>query len=124
MDIKNKLIEIASPHINDEICGFICEKDGDFYYVNSKNRSPYPDQFFYISAMDFLQVQREHSLVAIFHNHSQEDEGPSQFDKTVGENVCLPMVIYSNLSNKFHIFVPEELDCDVKAIEGLREKLK
>ena len=124
MDIKQQLIDVATPHINDEVCGFICEKEGDYYYLASRNRSPYPDKFFYISAIDFLQVQKEHNLVGVFHNHSQEDEQPSEFDKTIGENICFPMIIYSNISQKFNVFVPKELDCDVKIVEGLRKKLK
>lgn len=124
MDIKQQLIDVARPHINDEICGFICEKEGDYYYLESRNRSPYPDKFFYISAIDFLRVKQDHNLVGVFHNHSQESEEPSDFDKTISENICYPMVIWSNLSGKFHIFVPKDLDCDVKIVEGLRKQLK
>jgi len=123
MDIKKQLINAAEPHIQDEICGFICLKEEKYYYVPVKNRSPHPDQFFYISAIDFLQIQKEHNLIGIFHNHAKEDEMPSQFDKTLGENICFPMVIYSNLSKKFHIFIPKDIDCDVKLVEGLRDRL-
>lgn len=124
MDIKQQLINVASPHINDEICGFICEKDGEYYYLKSKNRSPYPDKFFYISALDFLKTKEDHNLVGVFHNHAKESEDPSDFDKILGENICYPMIIWSNMSKKFHIFVPKDIDCDVKIVDGLREKLK
>jgi len=122
MDIKQQLKEAAAPHINDETCGFICH-DGEFKYIPVKNRSPYPDQFFYISAIDFLRIKEENNLIAIFHNHCDGTESASRFDKTMSQNACYPMVIYSNLLDKFNIFVPDELDSDVKTIEDLKVKL-
>jgi proteasome lid subunit RPN8/RPN11 len=123
MDIKKQLIDVSTPHINDEVCGFVCRGDGGYFYLEAKNRSPEPDQFFYISSVDFLKAKRDNNLVAIFHNHTNESEEPSHFDKVVSENVCFPMVIYSNMTKAFNIFVPEELDCDPKDIEKLRSEL-
>ena len=122
MDIKTQLIEISEPHINDEICGFIHKSGDDFVFKSAKNRSPSPDEFFYISSIDFLKA-KEDNLVAIFHNHCEGTEEPSSFDLIMTENTCFPAVIYSNLTKKFGVFVPKYIDWDVKDIEGLREQL-
>jgi proteasome lid subunit RPN8/RPN11 len=123
MDIKQQLIDIATPHINDEVCGFICKNEKGYFYVPSVNRSPEPDTFFYISSIDFLKIKSDNNLVAIFHNHMEDSEDPSEFDRVVAENICYPMVIYSNLTRNFSVFIPKHIDCDVKDVDGLRELL-
>lgn len=122
MDIKNKLISLSESHINDEMCGFICLSD-DFYFIEVFNRSPEPDKYFYIPSIEFLKIKTKHKIISIFHNHFSTTENESEFDKGVAENICYPMVIYSNITKKFNFYIPEKINCDVKEIERLKEVL-
>ena len=123
MDIKNILIQISKLHENDESCGFIYKKDENFCFLEVENRSQEKDKYFIIPSIDFLRIKSENNLIAIFHNHFSTPEKESAFDRSVSENICYPMVIYSNLTKKFNFYVPEYLECDVKDVERLKEIL-
>lgn len=122
MDIKEELKEISQRHINEEICGFIC-LDKDFYFIQTQNRSSEPNRYFYVSSMDFLKIKSENKVIAVFHNHFSTTEKESDFDRSVSENICYPMVIYSNITKKFNFYIPEYLESNVKDIERLKEIL-
>lgn len=123
MDIKTQLINASEKCINEEMCGFICANKDYFYFLQVKNKSPEPHKYFIIPALDFLKIKKENNLIALFHNHFSTSERESDFDKSVSENTCLPLVIYSNVTKKFNFYIPNYISCDVKEINRLKEIL-
>lgn len=123
MDIKQELIKrsLDSPAI--EICHFICKNDEGFYLVEGKNRSGEPRQLFFIPALDFRNVKNNHNLIAIFHNHIKSMAVMSEWDKSTSDNICYPMVVFSNTQKKFGFYTPQYCEVDVKDIDRLKEKL-
>lgn len=123
MDIKQELINKSLNSPATEICHFICKNDSDFYVVEAKNRSGQPRSLFFIPAIDFLNVKTNHELVAVFHNHIKGPAATSKWDRTTSDNICYPLVIYSNTQKKFGFYVPQQCDVDVKDIDRLKEIL-
>lgn len=122
MKIKEELVNFSNKNITKEVCGFICLSE-DFYFREVKNRASDPNLYFHMSTIDFLHIKNTENIVAIFHNHPNYTEDQSKFDISMSENICLPSVIYSNLTEKFSIFIPNTFDSDVKDIERLKEIL-
>jgi len=123
MDIKKELVQRSLDSPTTEICHFICQNDKGFYLVEGKNKSGQPRQIFFIPAIDFLHVKNNHKLVAIFHNHAKGMAVLSQWDKSTADNICYPMVVFSNTQKKFGFYTPQYCDTDVKDIERLKEVL-
>jgi len=118
-NIKEIIKEISEKSINQEICGFICFND-NFYVKQVSNRASNPDVYFHMSTIDYLDIKKNNNIVAIFHNHPTYTESQSVFDKTMAENICLPSIVYSNLTKNFSIFIPDSITSDVKDLERLK----
>jgi proteasome lid subunit RPN8/RPN11 len=63
-------------------------------------------------------------MLAVFHSHIVGDETPSEFDVKMAEACCVPFVIYSLNTKKFHIYEPSHSELNVKAFTRLKEHLK
>ena len=123
MDIKKEL-EIKSLNSpNSEICHFICKNDEGFYIVEGKNKSGMPREIFFIPAADFLKVKKEHELIAIFHSHAHGSAAMSTWDTSTSDNICYPLIVFSNTQRKFGFYVPQYCDANVKDIDRLKEIL-
>lgn len=120
--IKDILIEESEKSITQEICGFICLGE-NFYFKEVKNRASDPNVYFHMSTIDFLSIKNNNKIISIFHNHPNNIENQSSFDKNIADNICLPSIVYSNMTKKFSIFIPDSIDSDVKDVERLKEEI-
>lgn len=121
--ISKKIQKTAFRKQNEEVCGFICFKDGEFDVIEVENMAEDKSSEFYISAKSFLYVKQNNTLVAVFHSHPSGDEQLSKYDKTCAEATCIPFVVFSNKTRKFSVYEPEFLDADKSLVKKMKEEL-
>ncbi len=125
-DIKDFIIKHSMLHSRNEICGFIGYDKAQNQYIASleKNSASDPTLFFLISPVSYLEFKNQYSVLGIFHSHVVADEQASEFDIKMSESNCLPFIIYSINSKKFHIYEPQYQDYDVNIFHKVKAKLK
>ena len=125
-DIKDFIIKNSMLHSRNEICGFIGYDKTENKYVASleKNSASDPTLFFLISPVSYLEFKNRYSVLGIFHSHIVADEQASEFDIKMSEANCLPFIIYSINSKKFHIYEPQNQYYDVNIFHKVKAKLK
>jgi proteasome lid subunit RPN8/RPN11 len=124
-EIKDFIINNSFINMKTEICGFLGFDENSKEYIAKieKNESPEPEKFFIINPIGYLNFKNEYSLIAVFHSHVMYDEEPSEFDIKMSESLCLPFIIFSTNSKKFHIYEPQNKDYNVKILERIKVKL-
>lgn len=107
-----------------EVCGFLGfdEESKQFVVQIEKNQASDPKSFFLIDPISFLKFKQQYSIAAVFHSHVTGDERPSEFDIKMSEACCLPFIIFSINSKKFHIYEPKNKDYDVNILEKVKGK--
>jgi proteasome lid subunit RPN8/RPN11 len=121
-DLVSFLKKEADYSLLAELCSLIgIDKNGEIIYKQMVNRSKNPESYFMVDPYDYLSFINEYSFLCIFHSHLIEDEKPSDFDIKTSENCCYPFLIYSIVTEKFHIYEPQYKDYDVNIINRLKE---
>ena len=121
--IKRKLQIECERIVHQEVCGFIVKNENDFDLIPVQNRSPKPEEQFYIPAKEFLHIKTNNEIVAVYHSHARGTSEPSDFDLKTADLICYPFVIYSIEKNDFHIHVPEFSDANKEDVEKLKKSL-
>jgi proteasome lid subunit RPN8/RPN11 len=124
-EIKDFIINNSFLNMSMEICGLLGFDNESQQYIAKieKNESPDPKNLFILNPMAYLDFKNKYSLIGVFHSHVICDENPSEFDIKMSESTCLPFVIFSINSKKFHIYEPQNKDYDVNIVERLKAKL-
>ena len=124
--IKDFIANQSFRNMNNEICGFVGfhEESGKYVATIEKNESDNPRAFFSINPVKYLKFKQHNFMVAVFHSHVIGDENPSEFDVKMSEACCLPFIIYSINSKKFHIYEPKQKDYDVNILAKVKAKLQ
>ena len=131
-EIKNELVvKIRDFIVNScvhqsaqEVCGFIGWHNDKYIATVEKNDAIDPKNFFVINPASFLMFAEDYDMLAIFHSHIIGDETPSEFDIKMSEACCIPFIIYSLNTKKFHIYEPTNSELNVKAFARLKEALR
>jgi proteasome lid subunit RPN8/RPN11 len=110
--------------VSQEVCGFIGWDRLEYTATVEKNDAADPKNFFAINPASYLMFAQDNDMLAIFHSHIIGDEFPSEFDIKMAEACCVPFVIYSLNTKKFHIYEPSECELNVKAFARLKENFK
>jgi proteasome lid subunit RPN8/RPN11 len=123
-EIKDFIINNAYFNLNFEICGLLGFDEESQKYIAEiqKNESPDPKNHFIINPIDYLNFKNKYSLIAVFHSHVIYDEKPSEFDIKISESTCLPFIIFSINSKKFHIYEPKYKDYKIDFLEKIKSK--
>jgi len=121
--IKRKLQIECERIVHQEVCGFIVKNGDDFDLIPVQNRSPKPEEQFYIPAKEFLHIKTNNEIVAVYHSHPTGPAKSSEFDETTSEVICYPFVIYSIDETMFCVYEPEYSDANSKDIEQLKKEL-
>jgi len=66
--IKNHALE----EFPKECCGFIVEKENDFYCIKSDNIAKIPTRDFKIKISDYLNIKNQYNILYIYHSHCDE----------------------------------------------------
>ena len=119
---KKDLIEYANTDLGKEVCGFVLYKDGKLIFKAAKNHSN-DDDIFLINPADFLQVKLSGELLAIFHTHVNGREEPSEYDIENSKNCLYPFLIYSLVTERFHLFDMPNFQRSEKGVIMLKEFL-
>lgn len=124
--IKDFIVTHCINHVANEVCGLIGWDERENKYVASieKNEAQDPRNFFVLNPAAFLKFKNSYSLLGVYHSHIIGDESPSEFDIKMSEACCVPFIVYSLNTKKFHIYEPHNNDSDVKLFARIKEKLK
>ena len=116
---------ISNRSIRNEICGFLghCMKDNTFVVKESENSSDNPQSFFLVDPLEYLLFKEKYTFLALYHSHIIGDEEPSDFDKEMSENACLPFLVFSLNTQKVHIYEPQNSDSDVNTLGRIKALL-
>lgn len=118
-NLKSELLDFANSSPMREVCGFVCEKNGEFFLAKARNKAN-QDDLFLISAVDFLERKMSGELVAIFHTHIDCDEKLSDFDVQNSKNCLYPFLVYSLETEKFSLFDMDHFDRAEKSVIELK----
>ena len=122
--IRDFVVNACNEQVAQEVCGFIGYNGSEYVATVEKNDAVDPKNFFAISPVSYLMFAENNDMLAVFHSHAVGDETPSEFDVKMSEACCIPFVIYSLNTKKFHIYEPSECELNVKAFTRLKEHLK
>ena len=131
-EIKNKtigkihdfVVNSCNEQVSQEVCGFIGYNDSGYIATVEKNDAADPKNFFTINPASYLMFTESNDMLAVFHSHIVGDETPSEFDVKMAEACCIPFVVYSLNTKKFHIYEPSHSELNVKAFTRLKEHFK
>ena len=122
--IRDFIVNACNYQAAQEVCGFIGWDHDKYIATVEKNDAVDPKSFFVINPASYLMFAEDCDILAIFHSHIAGDESPSEFDIKMSEACCIPFVIYSLNTKKFHIYEPSHSELNVKAFARLKETLK
>lgn len=108
-----------------EICGFLGydPKKRKYIVQLEKNCSSDPKNYFAIDALKYLLFKQKYILAAVYHSHIVGDEKPSEFDIKMSENCCIPFLVYGLNTDKFEIYQPKHVECDVKILKRIKANI-
>lgn len=122
--IRDFVVNACNEQVTQEVCGFIGYSGSEYVATVEKNDAVDPKNFFAINPVSYLMFAENNDMLAVFHSHAVGDETPSEFDVKMSEACCIPFVIYSLNTKKFHIYEPSQCELNVKAFARLKEHLK
>jgi proteasome lid subunit RPN8/RPN11 len=131
-EIKNKtiskihdfVVNSCNEQTSQEVCGFIGYNESGYIATVEKNDAADPKNFFTINPASYLMFSENNDMLAVFHSHIVGDETPSEFDIKMAEACCIPFVVYSLNTKKFHIYEPSQYELNVKAFTRLKDHFK
>lgn len=103
-----------------ECCGFLGHKDGEYFVDFVDNRSPHPNDFFYIDPLEYLNFRSKCDLVAIVHSHLNPDEQFSELDIASAEACCSCFLLYCVPLDKFLFYTPKNIEIDVNILNKVK----
>lgn len=115
--IKNTIILLAIQNPIEEICGFICQKNGEteLFPCNNIASDKYND--FEISTEDYLKCLALYSVEGIYHSHPELSK-LSECDINLSEEICLPIISYGLKDKLFQIYIPSHCDKELLTYES------
>ena len=122
--IRDFVVNSCNEQTSQEVCGFIGYDGPEYVATVEKNDAVDPKNFFAINPVSYLMFAENNDMLAVFHSHIVGDETPSEFDVKMAEACCIPFVVYSLNSKKFHIYEPSHYELNVKAFARLKGHLK
>lgn len=69
IEILDKLRFYSKKCPNEEVCGFIIEKNGFLDFLSVDNKHPDKRNFALISPKDYLNIKKENNILYHFHSH-------------------------------------------------------
>jgi len=91
-------IEKHSEESENECCGYIYFKDGNYHIEKKENLNPSPSSF-------FMEPPSNAYTVAYYHSHDSSSDF-SEEDKMVSESTKLPAVLFNKGNRSFNLYAP------------------
>lgn len=105
-EILNKIKKISESRKDEEVCGFIVGGKNK-KIIECENVALFKKNNFEISQKKFVKVFEENEILTIYHSHPEDTEEFSKQDMSLSESLILPIIVYSNQTKKFNIYIPE-----------------
>jgi len=126
MNLKKSLqdiVDTSEANLFIEVCGFVGfdEENEEYVVQHQKNIAEDPKSHFMIDPLNYLLFKDQYHLVAVYHSHIDSDAEPSEFDIKMSNNCCIPFLIYSVETKKFHLYEPQNLETDVNIHNRFKE---
>lgn len=103
-----EIISHAKSNPEEEVCGFILlNNDLTVSIEKAKNESLTPKSSFTISPSRFINYSINKKVLGLYHSHPKSSEKPSSQDISMSEEMGLPYLIYSLISEDFYLYYPE-----------------
>ena len=99
-EVLSECKEYALGFNMEECCGIIIKDNGKLIFKPCDNISSNKQSFFVINPLDMICDGIEY----IFHSHWQVSEQPSFDDIKSSDELCIPFLIYSSLTDKFCLY--------------------
>jgi proteasome lid subunit RPN8/RPN11 len=91
----------------EEVCGIISLNNSLIVNVSPElNLSIDKKNNFEVSSKAILNTK---NILGIYHSHPFTDEQPSEYDKANSEELGIPFLIYSLITEKFFLYIPNSL---------------
>lgn len=100
-NIYKDLKKYSLDNPNQEVCALLYKRNEEIFLKQCKNIHNDPENFFRISALDYLKTNSLGEITTVFHSHPKTG-GPSEKDIEMSKNLSIPFLVYSILKNKFY----------------------
>lgn len=112
---KNQdFIKAHALETDNEVCGLIIEKDGEYIPIRCKNVSYNPSEHFIVDPFDYLMAAQQGTIVAVYHSHNDNKLNfnfLSMFDIDQSKFNQLIYILYYIPKGTFNIIDPKEASC-------------
>ena len=98
--ILDKIKLYANQFPDEETCGIIFKKNCELYFKPCENISPKKSVHFVINP----KILIDYNVSYIYHSHVNASAEPSQLDKKICNELCIPYIIYSLRDDDFYIY--------------------
>lgn len=99
-EIFDRLRSYSNLNSNEEVCGFIVEKDGLVDFIPVDNKHPDKKHFVLISPKDYLRIKNEYTIMYYFHSHVSNCDF-SETDIVYQKYHNIDMLLYDNNRDLF-----------------------
>lgn len=99
-EIYEELRSYSNKNPNEEVCGFIVEKDSLIKFIPVDNRHPEKQNHVLVSPKDYLQIKNNYNILYYFHSHPESFDF-SDVDLFYQKYHNLNMIIYDIKENVF-----------------------
>jgi len=107
----DSIITHAKSNNQEEVCGLIVlNQDLTILVEPMINEHSSPDKCFSMSAAKFIDFKINKTILGIYHSHPNHNEEPSEHDIKTCEELGIPYLIYSLVTDKFFLYCPESYE--------------
>jgi cell wall-associated NlpC family hydrolase len=107
MSFDKIIINHAESLPHQEVCGLVVlGEDNRPSVISVPNISDNIERDFSIPHKSFLKYKSQDRLLGIYHSHHKASEEPSDSDRNQSYEMGVPYLIYSLVSEKFHLHIP------------------
>lgn len=99
-EIYETLRSYSNKNPNEEVCGFIVEKESLIEFIGVDNKHPKKEKYALISPKDYLQIKNNYNILYYFHSHPESFDF-SNTDLFYQKYHNLNMIIYDVKQNVF-----------------------
>ena len=113
LDIKLQIESICLARPKEESCGLvILDNDKQAKVLDCVNTHSVKEKYFRIDPDEYLHFKINSKMLAIFHSHVHQSENPSDYDRDIFEELCIPYYIYSVKTGKMSLSIPDSYEPD------------
>lgn len=106
-DIRQEISFFCNEFPLVEVGGVILNKCGDFSAIKCQNVSESPENSFFINRQEWLDLEKEGKISAVFHSHREEPTSFSEADIYMSEKMKIISILFNTLNQEFLVYAPK-----------------